>query len=151
VPIRLEIGPKDIAKNETRGVRRDTSVSAQFSLDGIVKTVTDLLEKIQGDMFAAAKQIRDDHLVSVTTFPEFCTKLNQKNMLIAPWCEAVSCEESVKDRSAKSADGEVDEKAPSMGAKTLCIPFEQPVLEKGTKCFACGEEAKSWTVWGRSY
>jgi hypothetical protein len=46
----------------------------------------------------------------------------------------------------------VDEKAPSMGAKTLCIPFKQPAkLEANQSCFACSEKAKSFTLWGRSY
>ena len=38
-----------------------------------------------------------------------------------------------------------------MGAKTLCIPFEQPVMKEGTKCFACDAKAKSYALWGRSY
>ena len=50
-------------------------------------------------------------------------------------------------------DEPADEKAPSMGAKTLCIPFNQPAdgVNKDTKCFACGEKALSYTLWGRSY
>lgn len=150
VPIRFEIGPKDMAKKETRSVRRDTGASMQISLDGIVTTTLTLLDTIQKNMFDTAKQVRDDHLLTVTDFASFCKGLNSKNLLKAPWCEQMACEESVKDRSAKS-DDEVDEKAPSMGAKTLCIPFEQPELVAGTICFACGAEAKSWTVWGRSY
>jgi prolyl-tRNA synthetase len=104
-------------------------------------------------MFLSAQKIRDEHLITALNFKDFCTALNAKNLLISPWCEQTTCEESVKKRSALAgADGsEEDEKAPSMGAKTLCIPFKQPVLESGTQCFACEEKAKSWTVWGRSY
>jgi prolyl-tRNA synthetase len=56
-----------------------------------------------------------------------------------------------------SADGDepVDEKAPSMGAKTLCIPFaqptENPIVPGNTKCFACDHDAKRYAMWGRSY
>ena len=63
-------------------------------------------------------------------------------MILAPWCEEVEVEEDVKGRSA-SAEG--------AGAKTLCIPFDQPNLPAGTKCFASGKPAKSWALWGRSY
>lgn len=104
-------------------------------------------------MFLSAQKTRDEHLVRATTFDDFCKALNSKNLLLSPWCEDTKCEESVKERSANSGTNgeEQDEKAPSMGAKTLCIPFKQPHLAEGTKCFACEKKAKSWTLWGRSY
>ncbi|KAJ3307174.1 hypothetical protein HDV03_002685 [Kappamyces sp. JEL0829] len=155
VPVRLEIGPKDIAKNETRSVVRHSGAVAQLSLSNIGSTVNDMLTTIQKDMFAKAKAVRDSRLIRLETWDNFVETLNKKCLVLAPWCEAVSCEESVKERSAKVAetDEPADEKAPSMGAKTLCIPFDQPkdgVNEK-TKCFACGAKAVSYTLWGRSY
>lgn len=152
VPIRLELGPKDLSKNETRCVIRRDGSSLQLSLDSLVPTIHEKLNEIQSAMFESAKRIRDDHLISCTTFDSFVKALNEKNLLITPWCDRVSCEESVKDRSARATSDEaVDEKAPSMGAKTLCIPFKQPDLTEGQVCFACEEKATCWTVWGRSY
>ena len=153
MPIRLEVGPKDIAKNEARSVRRDNGAVAQLSLDGLAETISKLLVTIQSDMFSKAKQTRDAQLVRLETWDKFVTTLNNKCIILSPWCEQVSCEEAVKDRSARTAQGDepVDEKAPSMGAKTLCIPFEQPELKSGTVCFACSAPAKSYTLWGRSY
>ncbi|KAJ3097708.1 hypothetical protein HDU97_004592 [Phlyctochytrium planicorne] len=157
VPIRLEVGPKDMAKNETRSVIRLTGASSQLSLKDIGKTVNELLVNIQADMFNKAKAERDSHLIRLETFDNFVKTLDGKNLILAPWCERVECEKDVKERSGRIAQGDnpVDEKAPSMGAKTLCIPFKQPTenpLRPGvTKCFACDHKAKSYTLWGRSY
>lgn len=78
---------------------------------------------------------------------------NKKNLLLAPFCGEMDCEESIKDRTARQGaeDQEVDEKAPSMGAKSLCIPFEQPKLAEGACCVGCGKPAKFYTLFGRSY
>lgn len=62
--------------------------------------------------------------------------------MLAPWADEEEVEEDVKKRSAT---------ADAMGAKTLCIPFEQPELPPGTVCFASGKPAKNWALWGRSY
>ena len=156
VPIRLEIGPKDIAKNETRSVRRDTGQVAQLSLDNLGTQISGMLEQIQQDMFNKAKQVRDECLVRLETWDKFVETLNNKCLVLAPWCEEVECEEAVKEKSARTVEveGQVqDEKAPSMGAKTLCIPFKQPEggVKAGAQCFACSRLAKRYTMWGRSY
>ncbi|KAI8926136.1 hypothetical protein BC831DRAFT_400366 [Entophlyctis helioformis] len=155
VPLRLEVGPKDIAKNETRCVRRDNGSVEQLSLAALAEQVADLLVTVHNDMFARAKAERDSRLIRLETWDKFVETLNSKCLVLAPWCEEVACEEDVKDRSARVAQGDepVDDKAPSMGAKTLCIPFEQPAggVKAGTKCFACSRKAVSYTLWGRSY
>ncbi|KAI9202618.1 uncharacterized protein BJ171DRAFT_512715 [Polychytrium aggregatum] len=160
VPLRLEVGPKDVAKNETRAVRRDTGVACQLSLSQLVAGVAELLEDIQNDMFAKAKKERDAHIVRLEKWEDgegFVKSLDGKNLILAPWCERVACEEAVKERSSRVADGDEpqDEKAPSMGAKTLCIPFQQPtenpLVPGKTGCFACEHKAVSYTLWGRSY
>lgn len=107
-------------------------------------------------MFAKAKAERDSRLVRLETWDKFVETLNNKCLVLTPWCEREACEDSVKENSARIAAGDEpqDEKAPSMGAKTLCIPFNQPkdgVKPGVTKCFACDEKAKSYTLWGRSY
>ncbi|KAI9093781.1 hypothetical protein DFS34DRAFT_652341 [Phlyctochytrium arcticum] len=156
VPVRLEVGPKDVAKNSTRAVIRFDGSNQQLSVDTIATDLPKLLTEIQANMFAKAKAVRDKQLVRLETWDKFVDTLNQKCLILTPWCEREVCEDEVKENSARQAvgDEEQDEKAPSMGAKTLCIPFKQPedgVKEGVTKCFACGENAKSYTMWGRSY
>lgn len=65
-----------------------------------------------------------------------------RHMVLAPWADEDEVEEDVKKRSAT---------ADAMGAKTLCLPFQQPDLPEGTTCFASGKPAKNWALWGRSY
>ncbi|TPX36032.1 proline---tRNA ligase [Synchytrium microbalum] len=159
-PIRLEIGPKDLSKNEARAVRRDNRAAMQLSLTHIADACKTLMTTIQSEMFARAKAERDAHLIRLETFDNFVKTLDAKNVILAPWCERVACEEDVKKESARitaanQAGAEEDEKAPSMGAKTLCIPFAQPTtnpLQPGvTKCFFCNENATRYAMWGRSY
>ncbi|KAI8820805.1 uncharacterized protein EV422DRAFT_63826 [Fimicolochytrium jonesii] len=158
VPVRLEIGPKDLAKNSTRAVIRHDSSSQDIPLATLTSTLSTLLETIQAAMFTKARAERDAHLIRLETWDKFVETLNNRCIILVPWCEREACEESVKERSARTAaeqSGEdEDEKAPSMGAKTLCIPFKQPedgVKHGVTKCFACEELAKSYTLFGRSY
>jgi prolyl-tRNA synthetase len=100
--LRLEIGPKDLAKNSTRVIRRDNGEATFISLDQLGKSISDLLVKIQSDMFERAKQERDSRLVRLETWDNFVSTLDKKCMILAPWCETVTCEEAVKERSARS-------------------------------------------------
>ncbi|GMF05850.1 unnamed protein product [[Candida] boidinii] len=109
---------------------------------------------IQKSLFEAAKAKFDTHRVIVNEWKDFVPELNKKNLILAPWCGVMECEEDIKDSSAKKDDGEeleVDDKSPSMGAKSLCIPFEQPTLAPGQKCVRCDKEAINYTMFGRSY
>ncbi|KAB5588462.1 Prolyl-tRNA synthetase [Ceratobasidium theobromae] len=154
VPIRLEIGPLDLEKSSTLSVRRDTNTKAPLALADLQKTVPALLDTIQTDMFDRAKQAYDQHLKVVRSWADFTPALEQKCAVVIPWCETEACEDAIKDKSAKEAAEQADERAPSAGAKSLCIPFDQArwgELEKGAKCVGCGGEAKQWTMFGRSY
>ncbi|TFK71860.1 prolyl-tRNA synthetase [Pluteus cervinus] len=154
VPVRLEIGPNDLSKSQTLSVRRDTGVKAPLSLDEIETTVKGLLDQIQKDMFVRAKEVYDGRLKEITKWDDVVPALDAKNVVVMPWCERVECEDDIKERSGRSSEPQ-DERAPSAGAKSLCIPFDQSrftPLEIGkTKCTACGQDAKSWTMFGRSY
>jgi prolyl-tRNA synthetase len=150
----LEVGPKDVANNEVRAVRRDSGSKSQIKVEGLSSSITKLLNTIQSDLFSRAKSTRDAHLKYVTEWKDFVPALDGKNLVLIPWCEQTKCEEGIKDKSAKSSDEVQDEKAPSMGAKSLCIPFEQPKdrpITESTKCVGCGCKAKRWTLFGRSY
>ncbi|EAU81430.2 proline-tRNA ligase [Coprinopsis cinerea okayama7 len=154
VPVRLEIGPQDIKKNQTLSVRRDTGVKAPLPLDGITATVQDLLKNIQSDLFEKAKKVYWEHVKQVTNWDDVVPALDSKNIVVIPWCEEEACEDEIKEKSGRAAEPQ-DERAPSAGAKSLCIPFDQshwPAIEPGkTKCVGCGKDAKRWTLFGRSY
>lgn len=158
VPLRLEIGPQDLAKSQTLTARRDTGAKAPIPLANIESTVSTLLDTIQSDMFARAQETYFSRLREVRTWDDVVPTLDDKCVVVMPWCEAEACEDDIKERSATAAAkaGEPqDERAPSAGAKSLCIPFDQnrwPKIEPGvTKCVGCGKDAKRWTLFGRSY
>lgn len=120
-------------------------------------------------MLARARRERDSHVSVVHSWPEFVPALDRGDMALAPWCQRIACEEDVKERTgpkaaaeavaaAAAADAAAAEAAAveaSKGltgaAKTLCIPFEQPPMPEGAKCFCCGQDAQMWVMWGRSY
>lgn len=155
VPIRIEIGPKDLEKNQVATVRRDNGVKGSIPTASLTKDIPILLDAIHDEMFRKANEVYKSHRIVVTDWADFSKTLNGKNHVIIPWCEVESCEDAIKERSARSdTDGEAqDERAPSMGAKSLCIPFDQAQYPDitGKKCPQCGKEAKRWTMFGRSY
>ncbi|EMD34768.1 hypothetical protein CERSUDRAFT_97352 [Gelatoporia subvermispora B] len=154
VPLRLEIGPADLAKQQTLSVRRDTGVKAPLPLADITTTVPQLLDTIQVDMFRRAKETYDSRIKEITRWEDVVSTLDDKCVVVLPWCEEESCEDDIKERSGRAAEPQ-DERAPSAGAKSLCIPFDQsrwtPIEPGKTKCPACGKDAKRWTMFGRSY
>lgn len=154
VPVRLEVGPKDVAKKSVLAVRRDTGAKTSIPIAEIDTALPKLFDDIHNNLYQKAKATFDKHRVIVHTWKDFVHELNQKNVVVAPWCGRMECEEDIKKGSATTDSGEeieVDEKAPSMGAKSLCIPFKQPKLEPGEKCVKCGKPAINFTMFGRSY
>lgn len=154
VPIRLEIGPKDIEKKQTVAVRRDNGVKATLALTELKTTIPSLLETIQSDMYTRAKETFDQRLITVTKWDDVVPTLDNKSIVVMPWCEVEACEDDIKERSGRNAE-QTDERAPSAGAKSLAIPFDQSrweaIVPGQTKCPACGKDAKRWTMFGRSY
>ncbi|PPQ88065.1 hypothetical protein CVT25_013673 [Psilocybe cyanescens] len=154
VPLRLEIGPNDLAKQQTLTVRRDTGAKNPIPLANLETSVSALLKTIQQDMFVKAKETFDAHVVEVTKWEDFVPTLDGKNIVVIPWCNEEACEDDIKERSGRASEPQ-DERAPSAGAKSLCIPFDQsqwaPIEAGKTKCTACGKDAKHWTLFGRSY
>ena len=113
-----------------------------------------MLETIQASLLEKARKERDSHIRYVNTWEEFVKTLDG-NMVLAPWCERIACEEEVKKRTApdatekKTTAGEAP--ALSGSAKTLCLPFNQEELPEDCKCFCCGQKATAFALWGRSY
>ena len=153
VPIRVEIGPKDLQKGQVTMVRRDTGERSFVKRDQVITAVEEMLDVIQKNLLERAKTNLSTHLKVTKSFDEFCSLLDQKNILLAPFCGDKDCEGEIKEESAKGRD--LDANAPSMGAKSLCIPFEQPEGEDVTKCACikpgCKNAPKKFTLFGRSY
>jgi prolyl-tRNA synthetase len=137
-------------------------------LDDLATGVHNLLNTIQADLFAVAKKEYDERLKVVTDWKDFVPSLNAKNICVAPWCEVEACEDDIKEQSAKecvlsglaralltasSRSAAVqDERAPSAGAKTLCMPFDQERWGKlPGKCIKCDMAPTKWCLFGRSY
>ncbi|WFD31203.1 proline--tRNA ligase [Malassezia sp. CBS 17886] len=155
VPIRLEIGPKDLANASAVAVRRDSGAKTSIALADMRAEIPALLNTIHDDMYRRADAEFSAHRKVVTDWHHFTPTLNEKNHVIIPWCEEEACEDQIKDRSARTATGgeAQDERAPSMGAKSLCIPFDQSPYPDvaGRACPGCGSPAKRWAMFGRSY
>jgi prolyl-tRNA synthetase len=153
VPIRIEIGAKDIQKEEVRVVRRFDGLKYQQSTNTLVEKLHTELEDIQKTMYENALKTRDSRLKKADTWADFMTELNQRNIVETPWCDNQECECKIKDKSAeesKAAESEGEELLTG-SAKTLCKPLKQEPLGEDAKCFHCGEKAVIRAVWGRSY
>ena len=135
IPVRIEIGPRDIANNEAVLVRRDTHEKMTVSLDEIAEKVGQLLETIQHDMLERARAHRDAHTYVATDYDEFVQTINEKPGFVkAMWCGCKECEDKIKEDTA---------------ATSRCMPFEQEQLSD--KCVCCGKPAKKMVYWGRAY
>jgi len=136
VPLRIEIGPKDLAKKQVMVARRDSGEKQALMLAGVEKEVELLLQQIQKDMYAKAEKLLNSSIVKVENIKEAQKAFEDKKMAFAAWCTNPSCEEEIKAK---------------MGVKSLNSPLEQPVLKKGQLCFACKNVAQRWFYVGRSY
>lgn len=157
VPLRIELGPKDLEQEQVVFARRDDltptgKMAVKWS--EISERAKEMLETIQASLLDKARKERDSHIRYVNTWEEFVKTLDG-NMVLAPWCERIECEEEVKKRTApdatekKTTAGEAP--ALSGSAKTLCLPFNQEHLPEDCKCFCCGQKATAFALWGRSY
>ncbi len=135
IPVRVEIGPRDIENNEAVLVRRDTHEKITVSLDEIEAKVSELLDTIQSDMLERARAHRDSHTYVATTYDEFVKTINEKPGFVkAMWCGDQACEDKIKEDTA---------------ATSRCMPFAQENLSD--KCVCCGKPAKKMVYWGRAY
>jgi len=135
VPIRLEIGPRDVEKDQVVLVRRDSGEKVITKISDVKKTVQDMLDKMGQDLFNKAKKFLDESIVDVNDFKGLIGAVKDRKIAFAPWCGQVECEGLIKDKSG--------------GAKSLNIPFEQK--EVTGKCVHCDEKAKFKAYFAKSY
>jgi prolyl-tRNA synthetase len=155
VPLRIEIGPKDLRNSRVCVCRRDTgkkSFIVNNALDKFVEEISDLLDHIQEDMFTKARIERDSCITVCNNITTFVLAISNKHMCLSPWCENIECEENIISQCKKS----------NFTVKSLCIPFDQMLATKitndstcsindSTKCFNCEHSAKSYTLFGSSF
>lgn len=135
IPVRVEIGPRDIAENQAVLVRRDTHEKITVSLDEIAAKVGELLETIHHDMFERAKAHRDSHTYVATTLDEMKEIAeNKPGFIKAMWCGNQECEDKLKE---------------VVGVTSRCIPFNQEHL--ADTCVCCGKPATKMVYWGKAY
>ena len=135
VPVRLEIGPKDIEKNQCVLARRDTGEKVFVSLDNLEEEIKNLLNDIQANLLKKATERRDSKTYVATNMDEFEKTLNETPGFIkAMWCGDRACEDAIKERTS---------------ATSRCIPFVQE--EVSDTCICCGKKAKHMVYWGRAY
>ena len=154
VPIRIEVGPRDLANKQCRLVRRDNGDKSDIAVAEAGTLIPALLDRIQAEMFTKAKAGRDDKIATVFKWADFVPALEKDCMVMTPFCDQAEWEDKVKKMSREEAlrgEQEAATTATSVAAKTLCKPFDQPPLPEGTPCFVSGLPATTWVLWGRSY
>lgn len=135
VPVRLEIGPKDIENNQAVLVSRLTREKKFVSLDNLDEEVGALLESIQNDMYNAALENRKEKTSVAGSYDEFKSLIAEKGGFVkAMWCGDTACEEKIKEDTT---------------ATSRCMPFEQE--EISDTCVCCGRKAKTMVYWGKAY
>ncbi|MBR1508476.1 MAG: proline--tRNA ligase [Eubacterium sp.] len=135
IPLRIEVGPRDIENNQCVVVRRDTGEKLTVSMDELKDKVAELLVTIQKDMLEAARAHRDSHTYTAKDWDEFKNIIeNKPGFVKAMWCGDRACEDKIKEET---------------GATTRCMPFEQEHI--ADTCVYCGREAKKMVYFGRAY
>jgi prolyl-tRNA synthetase len=154
VPFRIEIGDRDIANESVMVCRRDNFQKTKIANVDLAASLKELINTMHNSMLDTAREVMNAHTKQCNTFSEFILHLNTKNRVLVPFCCGGECEENVKKRSKEESIAQQTDEAVELSgaAKSLCIPFEQPTLEAGTKCFGeCGADATAWCLFGRSY
>jgi len=135
IPVRLEVGPKDIENNQVVLVRRDTREKLVVSMDDLETAIPKLLEDIHNAMYEHAKNHREEKTYTATNLDEFkAIADNKPGFIKAMWCGDKACEEKLKE---------------VIGVTSRCIPFEQEKISD--KCICCGKDAKHMVYWGKAY
>ncbi len=135
IPVRIEIGPKDIEANQAVIVRRDTREKIVAAIPELSEKVREVLDTMQKDMLERARKHRDSHTYDATTYEEFVQTINEKPGFVrAMWCGDQACEDKIKEETT---------------ATSRCMPFQQERIAE--TCVCCGKPAKTLVYWGKAY
>jgi prolyl-tRNA synthetase len=135
VPLRIEVGPKDIEKKQVVIVRRDTGKKEFVKRKELKEKVKELLEDMQNHLFDKAHEHLKKSIKEVETWDDFLKAVEAKKIIYAPFCGEEECEDWIKDKTK--------------GANTRAVPFGQKQISK--KCVHCGKDAKQYAYFGKCY
>jgi prolyl-tRNA synthetase len=135
VPIRVEIGPKDIEKKQVMAVKR-TGPKKAVKISALKKEIPKLLDEMHDELYKKAEKLLKDSIAEADTKEELMKAIKDKKIALTPLCRNAECEDWIKDKTG--------------GAKTLNMPLEQPDI-KGKKCVWCNKEADYLVYVGKSY
>jgi len=137
VPLRIEIGPRDIKENQVVAVRRDTREKESVGLEDLSQKVPEILKNIQTSMFEAGKRFQLENTHEVQNYEDFKSTLESKKGFIkAYWCGHQSCEEKIKEETM---------------ATVRVVPLEQDKQKTKEKCVCCGKDSDTWVYFARAY
>lgn len=137
VPVRLEIGPRDIEAGTCLAVRRDNAEKTPLSLENIEESVQALLETMQKDMYNRAYEHLQNNIHKVDTWEAFVDAIeNKKGFVLAPWNGTREVEDKIKELT---------------GATSRCMPLGEEEPSDEAKCILTGEKAKKMVLWGKAY
>lgn len=135
VPVRIEMGPKEIERGEVIVTRRDTLEKMPIKIDELEEKLEELMKDIQQSMYNACKKRIDEKTTVAFNMEELEKNLNENQGYVKTmWCGSQECEDKVKEAT---------------GAPSRCMPFEQEHLSD--TCVCCGKKADKMVVWGRQY
>ncbi|WP_175615498.1 proline--tRNA ligase [Piscibacillus halophilus] len=135
VPLRLEVGPRDIEKEQVVLVRRDTGDKFTVSLEELETKIEETLSQIQANLYKKAKERMTEKTTSVTNLEDFQNVLQEGNQLIkAMWCGNSACENIIKEKT---------------GATSRCIPFNQESIS--AQCVCCNHQVQHMVYWAKAY
>ena len=135
IPLRIEIGPKDIENNQCVVVRRDTREKIVVSYENIVEDILNILMNMHRDMYSKAKKFLDEHITDVHNYDEMREfSENKTGFARAMWCGCEECEKKIKE---------------DFTITSRCMPFDQSPIDD--KCVCCGKTANKLVYWGKAY
>ena len=135
IPLRIEVGPKDIEAGQAVIVRRDTREKIVVPFEELQGKVGEILETMQKEMLERARNHRDAHTTEAVTYEEFKDAVaNKPGFIKAMWCGDEACENKIKEETT---------------ATSRCMPFEQEHISD--TCVCCGRPAKAMVYWGKAY
>jgi len=137
IPLRIEIGPRDVKENKVVAVHRDSGKKEFLAIDkNLSKKVAEILESIQKNMFTKAEKYLKESIVQVDNMKDLQKAVDNKKLAEVSFCGQETCEDFIKEKTG--------------GASSRCIPFDK-TLKKGAKCIYCGKPAKELVYFSRSY
>jgi len=135
IPLRIEIGPRDLIKKEVIIVKRNTGEKTTIKISQLKDIIPKLLDEIQNELYEKAEKLLKSNITKTENYKELIKLINNKKLILAPMCLNEKCETQLKDKTT---------------AKIINIPFEQPSL-KNKKCIICKKQANYWGYVGKSY